>query len=445
MKQRLLWDELQRYGYEFRWKKGIALFCSVVAGALGLGIFFHLDCIYLVILASFCLLLLPFFLRNLYANRYEQQRFMEANTYIEQFLYSFRKSGRILASLHDVDKLFTEGKMHETIREAIRLIEETYDTEDTERYALQGIAEEYPMQQMEMMHRFALQVERDGGAYDGAIRLMLDARRMEADRVYTLLREKRHKRTQIIISVVVSLLLCAMFVYVAHSVSLEIADYTLTKVTTLFVLLLDVWILYIADKRLALQCMEEDADDKEELRAYERLRATDGRNHRMGQRVAIRRVTRGLQKVFPQWLLEVSLLLQSENVHVALLQSYEEAPALLQPELKQLLSDLDENPEAMEPYLSFFADIPLPEIRSSMRMLYALSDGSGGNATHQISDIISRNQQLMDQSQRIRNEDALAGLYALFLAPQLTGGAKMLADMVMMFYAMSLSGFSLPG
>lgn len=36
----------------------------------------------------------------------------------------------------------------------------------------------------------------------------------------------------------------------------------------------------------------------------------------------------------------------------------------------------------------------------------------------------------------MKNEDVLGGLYALFLAPQLTGGAKMLVDMGMLFYAM---------
>lgn len=51
----------------------------------------------------------------------------------------------------------------------------------------------------------------------------------------------------------------------------------------------------------------------------------------MGYGIAKRKVTRALQKVFPQWLLEVSLLLQSENVQVAIMESYEEAPLLLKP------------------------------------------------------------------------------------------------------------------
>jgi len=93
----------------------------------------------------------------------------------------------------------------------------------------------------------------------------------------------------------------------------------------------------------------------------------------------------------------------------------------------------------MEPYLAFLQTYALPEVQSSMKMLYSLSEGTGGNASSQISDIIRRNQLLFDQAQKMKNEDALGGLYALFLAPQLTGGAKMLVDMVMLFYVMMAS------
>lgn len=139
---------------------------------------------------------------------------------------------------------------------------------------------------------------------------------------------------------------------------------------------------------------------------------------------------------FPQWLMEVSLLLQSENVQVAIMRSYEDAPLLLKPELKLLIERLKKQPTELEPYLLFLQDYPLPEVQSSMKMLYSISEGTGGNAGNQIADIIRRNERLLDQAQKMKNEDALAGMYALFLAPQLTGGAKLLADMMMFFYAL---------
>lgn len=98
----------------------------------------------------------------------------------------------------------------------------------------------------------------------------------------------------------------------------------------------------------------------------------------LGYGIAKRKVTRALQKVFPQWLLEVSLLLQSENVQVAIMESYEEAPLLLKPELRQLIQDLQQKPTDMEPYLAFLQTYALPEVQSSMKMLYSFVGGHRG-------------------------------------------------------------------
>ncbi|MEE0106559.1 MAG: hypothetical protein UEY91_07195 [Lachnospiraceae bacterium] len=437
MKPKLLWDELKRYGYVFSVKRGILMYGMVVAFAIVCGKFFRLDHMYLFLLCLWCACLFPFFLRNLYRNRYGQRQFVEINSYMEQFLYSFQKSGKILVTLKDVEKLFANGVMHTRIQEAIAYIEDTYDEDYVEKRALAMIEREYPIHHVAMIHRFALQVEEKGGEYGEAIRLMLDARRMWADRSYELLKEKKRKRTQILISVLVSLLLCSVFVYVAERVSLSITDFAIVKVVTLLTLLLDLWIFYVADRKLSMESMDETYDEKELLRQYEKVKRSEEKKHaELGTRIAKKNVSRALQKMFPQWLLEVSLLLQSENVQVAIMESYDEAPVLMKPALRELIQKLQLRPTDMEPYLEFLQEYALPEVQSSMKMLYALSEGTGGNANNQISDIIRRNQLLLDQAQKMKNEDALGGLYALFLAPQLTGGAKMLVDMGMLFYAM---------
>ena len=437
MKPKLLWDELKRYGYVFSVKRGILMYGMVVAFAIVCGKFFRLDHMYLFLLCLWCACLFPFFLRNLYRNRYGQRQFVEINSYMEQFLYSFQKSGKILVTLKDVEKLFANGVMHTRIQEAIAYIEDTYDEDYVEKRALAMIEREYPIHHVAMIHRFALQVEEKGGEYGEAIRLMLDARRMWADRSYELLKEKKRKRTQILISVLVSLLLCSVFVYVAERVSLSITGFAVVKVVTLLTLLLDFWILYVADRKLSRESMDETYDEKELLRQYEKVKRSEEKKHaELGTRIAKKNVSRALQKMFPQWLLEVSLLLQSENVQVAIMESYDEAPVLMKPALRELIQKLQLRPTDMEPYLEFLQEYALPEVQSSMKMLYALSEGTGGNANNQISDIIRRNQLLLDQAQKMKNEDALGGLYALFLAPQLTGGAKMLVDMGMLFYAM---------
>ena len=133
MKPKLLWDELKRYGYVFSVKRGNLMNGMVEAFAIVCGKFFRLDHMYLFLLCLWCACLFPFFLRNLYRNRYGQRQFVEINSYMEQFLYSFQKSGKILVTLKDVEKLFANGVMHTRIQEAIAYIEDTYD-EDYECY-----------------------------------------------------------------------------------------------------------------------------------------------------------------------------------------------------------------------------------------------------------------------------------------------------------------------
>ena len=271
--------------------------------------------------------------------------------------------------------------------------------------ALDLIGEEYGVPQMTTIHRFALQVEKNGGAYSDAILLLLDARRLWEDRVAEFWKEKRRRRVQVMMSVLVSLLLCSVFFFVADHVSLDISGYTVTQVTTLCTLLLDLVIFYVADCRLAVGFAEEIYDDEALLRQYKKVRACarTGRKS-LGVSIARKKVSRAMRIRFPQWLMEVSLLLQSENVQVAIMRSYEDAPLLLKPELKLLIERLKKQPTELEPYLLFLQDYPLPEVQSSMKMLYSISEGTGGNAGNQIADIIRRNERLLDQAQKMKNE-----------------------------------------
>jgi len=100
--------------------------------------------------------------------------------------------------------------------------------------------------------------------------------------------------------------------------------------------------------------------------------------------------------------------------------------------LLELIAGLKKEPGNLAAYQNFLSEFTLPEVRSSMKMLYSISTGSGGDATLQIADIIQRNQKLRNEYEVMEDKDALAGMYALFLAPQVTGGMKLVVDMVLL-------------
>lgn len=104
----------------------------------------------------------------------------------------------------------------------------------------------------------------------------------------------------------------------------------------------------------------------------------------------------------------------------------------MKPYLMELIQAIKIEPNSMRPYSDFLKEYQLPEIHSAMKMLYSISEGTGGNATAQIAEMLKQNEKLLDRSEKMKNDDVLAGMYALFLAPQITAGCKLLVDMMVL-------------
>ena len=90
-----------------------------------LGLFFQLNAVFIVALCICACLMLPLYIRNYNYNRYQQQRFSDVNVYMEQFMYSFMKTGKILSTLYDVKELFPKGKMCDVINKSIPIMNKT--------------------------------------------------------------------------------------------------------------------------------------------------------------------------------------------------------------------------------------------------------------------------------------------------------------------------------
>jgi len=434
-KRRQLSDEMTAYGYVFSVRKSILGYALVIVGLFLLGRFFSLQLIPQIILSIVGMLILPFFLRNTYRNRYYQKKFSDLNIYMEQFLYSFKKNRKVLASLKDTQDLFEDGEMKDTLGRAIEHITNTYNESDFEDKALKIIEKNYPYEGLNVIHRFALRTEALGGEYGESIDLLLESRRMWADRVYALQQEKKVKRREIILSIVTSLLLCSMIFFMARRMNLDVSTNILSQIITLVVLVLDLLIYYKADSKLTAGYVADDRDrEKEHLKQYERYKNyKNDLISRLGKKAAKKSIQEYIKTCFPEWLMQMSLLMQGENVQVAIFKSYDNAPEILKPALKEMIGRLRVNPNDRNAYMDFLSDFTLPEVRSTMKMLYSISEGKGGEARGQIADIIKRNQLMSDKAKRQQDSDSLAGMYALFLAPQLTGGLKLVCDMVLLF------------
>ena len=151
--------------------------------------------------------------------------------------------------------------------------------------------------------------------------------------------------------------------------------------------------------------------------------------HRVGRSLARKNMVKRIKCVFPGWLLDLVLLLQSENVQVALIKSRTHAPEILSRDLELLCDRLSMEPESAEPYHDFLKEFHIPQVHSAMSMLFSISMGNSSHGDQQMGELISRNLEMLDAAETERLKNLCSGMYLLFLAPVVTASMKLVVDM----------------
>jgi len=152
-------------------------------------------------------------------------------------------------------------------------------------------------------------------------------------------------------------------------------------------------------------------------------------------------INRELYTTLPQWLMQVALLLQNNNVQVSLMKSIEGAPAILRMELERLRERLEIRPNELQSYTEFCKNFDVPEAQSCMKMLHAISESGTGNAQVQINNLMQRVQEMQNKAEDIRSGDEAFRMKLLFSYPVLGATFKLLVDMTVgMLYIFQLLG-----
>ena len=452
------------------------LMTGIIAGGMFLAAWYGLQLWFAIVLLGGLFLILTEAGREIMRQRQVRQRFQDTVVYMEQMIYAFRETQKVLNALEDVLLLFPEGKMHRCLVWGIRLIERRTDKGRAEELALHRIELEYPCGKMTQMHRFFLDVERLGGDFSNALELILRDFRLWEERAEELQRMQKKYQRDVVLSILASILICGVCLYLLPQKG-DIRAYPLTQITATAFLLADAGIFLCVQKYCRGDIFETFAEDPYAVKKYVRCQKYQEKHeqkqsfllalgpflavigfgcfqkwipagicgmltvfllfqHRMGYLLAKRTVRRELAIAFPQWLMQIGLLLQADNVQVSIAKSQVFAPAVLQPALRQMVMELEYAPEEQRPFLHFLQEFSITGVRSSMRMLYAVSSGIGNNPTEQIAAVIHRIQNEYDRILRQRNIDSMAGMYLLFLAPAVAGMLKLAIDMgvFMMIY-----------
>jgi hypothetical protein len=450
--------EVDVYGYHFSWKEHLLLVLVSVVGITAVGILFHLSTVYLMVLLTAGGIALPLLILDMYIRMYEQKRFADITSYMEQMLYSFQKTGKTASAWKETLPLFEDGQMYQAIEAALRHLENGMP--ESQRgilyEAMERVEQSYRCTKLEMVHELLAGTEEYGGEVEDAVLLVLEDIENWKKRGYRLHADKKNSHRENVISIVVSILLCATALYALVEMQRMFGREDMVLIfnipaiqvsTTLFLVFL-LYVFWKSSKALTADWLEDahTYDAAYVMKSYDKVieyekKQREKKNlwtffHGIGYRIAKKDVTDELYQVLPQWLMEMLLLLQHNNVQVALLRSAEHAPEVLKPELAALKERMEVRPEQLTTYTTFCSSFDIPEVASCMKILHAVSENGSGNVTTQMVHLQGRVHQMQSQADDISSEKTAFRMKIIFSYPVVAATMKLLVDLTVGMFVM---------
>jgi hypothetical protein len=489
LNQKNLILELKQYGHVLSLKELFYSYLKMVLLGIVAAYLFKLPLYGYIIIVTVSLILVPGQILCFYRSIHEQRKFSDISLYIEKMLYYFGKSKEIYTSLLDVIKAFPEGKIHQSIDEAIEIIEKGNQS-DFKQNALKCIEKEFPNSRVRTLHNFMLNVEEGGDAQLG-VDMLLEDRNLWTSRTIFYQREKQFIQKNVVIAIILTFGLCLTTLYLPSFIKgMEIIDISENIIVQWSAIVLIIFLFYFytkTNKKLNNNWVEYDLLQNGEKieKQYEEFIKIDLKKektksyiyaaacsvitliffliikskivllvgvpliffflkvYKIGYKIEKKNIGKQISKAFPMWLLNIALLKQGKKGSVisAIVNSYSTAPPILKPAIKRMLNELNEDATSAEPFNNFLSEFSISEVREAMSTLYGISEGSGGDIEKEFREIIKKTNKYLDQEEKQKNEDRQALMDTYIMGPALMGSFKLIVDMLVLLLSfMSSTG-----
>lgn len=468
--------EIEGYGYSFSYKKYAAYFALAALAIIVIARLFALNLTFSIILFALSIAFVPFFVRDSYMQKKAEDEYIDATKYVENMLYSFMNTKKILESLRDVSQLYETGELKECIAKAIAYIEQGDYKEEAYSEALAIIERKFPSKRIANAHNLMIAAELYGGDFEGSARILLEDKKKWVNNTNVMRVEKKKKYKELALSAIASGALCAIITIVYNKLpgNINITNNVVVQgcaVITMFLLLL---IAKRGSTKLNTDWVKEDSLNKSSnsVEKYNELLSYDAKKEnikslifssiffvgaivtgvlrikvaaiilgiiglfvllssRLGYKVLYRSVKNEVMLALPAWFVQLTLLLQENNIKNALTKSMATAPEIIKPELTRLLERTDANPNDINAYTDFFAFFDIPEINSAMQVLYMVGVTGSGNTSKQMQSLLDTIYVIQENAEKIEANENILGLSNMFKYPMLVGSAKLIVDLVM--------------
>lgn len=474
--------KMEEYGSKYSIKDFLKQIAVIVVITLVASYMLKLQYQSLIIVASAGLLsILPLTIVR-YKCKYEQEKYLNLVTYMEQMIMCFRVQPKILYAMTEAAKNLTNKKMKQRVSKACRMIYDGTCEDGLTIYgtAFREIEKYYPCDYLSSLHKLLEKIETSGGNYQGTLNVFFDDLQLWSERIRKYQYDKGITKNQVIISIAVSLGICITMGLMMPK-SIRLTETTLYQVSTVIAILISFalyiclefttaksWFIFkrtpdeqiIKDYNKAINFDMPKETKKARIRMYMGIAiaaagiifrivgygttaqssmfiATGGiiavlfytKPKRM-QKSVIERTKKEIEKAFPDWLRDIALTAQRKTVQNAVVDSYKNAPLVLKPAIKKMVGKFAVDPIGNSPYISFLEEFDLPDIKSAVKNLYTINEVGKEDLQNKINSIITQNNKLADRAEEIKNENTIAVMQMLMQLPMFVAAVKMTCDMM---------------
>ena len=356
----------------------------------------------------------------------QDKRFELCMDYLQQMIFSFEKTKELTISLKETKELYGEDEMGRCLNEALDYLEATYSG-NSKAAALKIIEERFPCRLVKTVHHFLLEAESTGGRTEAALDILKTELQRYRTRIKLFQTKCQKTRINIIVAVVAGMLLSASLLYLTPDAG-SLVSFPIYQIGTVVMCVISLGILcgafYITCKDWL---KEKETYSQKELE--EKLLKYLNKDQKVGRKTLKKILQRQINRSYPDWILQLTLLLQNRDVAGAIEESIRDADVVLKYYLKNLAEGIHDYPDSPAPFLKFLEEFKTPETENAMKMIYAISTGSCVDADKQLVWLYDRTQVQQEQAAEMDQENQSAGMYALFLAPTLVTSLKLILDL----------------
>lgn len=470
---------IQSYGYDYSLGKYVTsiflLMCIIVVS----GKMFHLNYQYMTWLALFAIMLFPIIVLSQIKFLYNNYRFEQMTTYLQEMITVFKLKPKILYSLQEVNSLFENDDkgISKKINQAIAKIESgTSSKDEIYHEALAILEEEYPCSRIKSLHSLMITVENQNSIqYQDSLNDLYEDIRCWISRTYDYQIQLKNTKFQFSIILLLTIGVASAMVNILPQNMLGFIDTAAYQFISMLMLGIFLAMFCFVQSKLNGQWLVNDVekDDSRIQKSIDYIENFDKKKNfkdscikalivsvipiigflqansnlmYLGAFATVfiyfwgdlqykshySRVEKEIKKTFPIWLRDVTLNMHNLVVTNAIRQSYNSAPTVLKYYLSGFISEVEKDPITIRPYNNFLKKFYINDISSAMKSLYSIKQQTPENSSKQISDLIIRNQGLMETSEKIKNENQIAGMGMIGGVPMVIGSFKLMADMMLM-------------